>query len=324
MKKPNYFKLPVEWQWTGFICLGLLLFLCWDQVYWWQMKPDYFFGFLTPIFVGYILFERWPLIQKYLLGNRSEAEEEDRRCRFWGRFEPLIAFGGYLLWGLGVVFLLLGAVLRAVSGPQQPASLALATGFALFVLGILYTNSKNDAFGERLSVHQRLQLTGLFLFPALIWIISAPLLSLIQAKVSLFLLDRVTSVVFFVFDVLGLIIEREGNVLVLPTGRVGVAEACSGIRSLMACLFTGAFLGAVYLNRLWKKSLLVIMAMGFAFIGNLGRSLFLTFWAYHYGSESISGFVHDITGYGVLAVTAVALMCFIFIFNFQQRSFSDS
>jgi hypothetical protein len=52
--------------------------------------------------------------------------------------------------------------------------------------------------------------------------------------------------VSLVFDLAGATLIREGNVLVLPTGRVGVAEACSGIRSLTGCLFSGALLGAAF------------------------------------------------------------------------------
>ena len=38
----------------------------------------------------------------------------------------------------------------------------------------------------------------------------------------------------------------QGNVLALPTGNVGVEDACSGIRSLTGCLFAGSFLAAVF------------------------------------------------------------------------------
>ena len=67
-------------------------------------------------------------------------------------------------------------------------------------------------------------------------------------------------------DLLGYEIERRGNVLILPMGSVGVEEACSGIRSLTACLFAGSFLAAVFLDRFWKKFVLVGAAMVLAVI----------------------------------------------------------
>jgi exosortase len=121
--------------------------------------------------------------------------------------------------------------------------------------------------------------------------------------------------VFTVFSLLGYPLIQEGNVLVLPHGSVGVADACSGIRSLTGCLFAGSFLAAVFLDRLWKKVLLVGAAMGFAFLTNLLRSLFLTAWAYAYGSDAIEGHMHDITGFAVLGLTSVGLLCLLPLFS---------
>jgi exosortase/archaeosortase family protein len=112
-------------------------------------------------------------------------------------------------------------------------------------------------------------------------------------------------------------IEQQGNVLVLPTGSVGVADACSGIRSLTACLFAGSFLSAVFLDRLWKKITLVGAAMGLAFLTNLGRSLFLTAWAYRNGPGAIEGMVHDVAGYAVLGLTVVGLLCLLPLLNLR-------
>ena len=313
--KFDYFSLPVRMRWAGCIGLGFALFLCWDQFYWWTIKEEYFFGFLTPVFVGYVLWERWPRIKALFLSNGvSQVNRKGSLLgsRCWG-----IDVVAYVVGLGGLMFLLLGGVLRAGNGPQQPASLALALGFAAFVPCLAYSNSGCNASGNPLTVSQRLELTGLFLFPALIWTLSAPLLSFVEKRVSGILLEEVTQVVFFTFDTLALPIERRGNVLVLPKGSVGVADACSGIRSLTACLFAGSFLAAVYLDRFWKKVLLVATAMGMAFLGNLLRSLFLTFWAYHYGAESLSGFVHDATGYAVLGATCIGLLILVRVFTFK-------
>jgi exosortase/archaeosortase family protein len=48
-----------------------------------------------------------------------------------------------------------------------------------------------------------------------------------------------------------------------------------------------------------------------AFLANLLRSLFLTSWAYGYGAGSIEGAIHDISGYAVLGLTVVALLCLL-------------
>ena len=151
----------------------------------------------------------------------------------------------------------------------------------------------------------------------LVWLISAPLVSAIESQISLFLLRKVVTVVAFVFDMLGFPLEQQGNVLMLPKGPVGVADACSGIRSLTACLFAGSFLGATFFTETWKKVTLVVAAMFFAFLMNLGRSLFLTGWAYAYGPDAINGTVHDVAGYAVLGLTCVGLLLLVPLLNLK-------
>lgn len=138
-----------------------------------------------------------------------------------------------------------------------------------------------------------------------------------ENQLSLFLLRKVVTVVSFVFDLLGIPVEQEGNVLLLPTGRVGVADACSGIRSLTACLFAGSFLSAIFLNLLWKKIALVSASLLLAFVTNLMRSLFLTGWAYHRGPDVIEVTVHDVAGYAVLGLTLVGLLILLPLFNLK-------
>lgn len=310
-----------------------MVYMIWDQKYWWAEREDYSFGYLVPLFSLYVLYDRWPLIRNYLFtgtcdGSASDADRSNSLTRLC-EWVAVVGFCG------GISLFAVGALLRSVSGPQNPASLAIAMGFAGLVLTTVFLLSRETADGQALPLQNRILLVGLFLFPALIWLLSAPLVSVLETKIRVFLLTKVTIVVFNVFDLLGFALEREGNVLILPTGQVGVEEACSGIRSLTACLFAGSFLAAVFLNRLWKKVLLVAAAMCLAVFTNLLRSLFLTFWAYNYGSTAIDehwvlpifgdiGSVHDVTGFAILGLTCLGLICLLPIFNFQLRDFDES
>jgi exosortase len=166
----------------------------------------------------------------------------------------------------------------------------------------------------------RFRVAVLFIFPVLVWLISAPLVSAVESQLSLFLLRKVVTVVAFAFDLLGFPLEQQGNVLLLPKGPVGVADACSGIRSLTACLFAGSFLGATFFEAFWKKVVLVGAAMGFAFLMNLGRSLFLTGWAYAHGPDAINGTVHDVAGYAVLGLTCAGLLALVPLLNLRLAS----
>lgn len=305
---------------------GFMAFVAWDHSHWWSNREDYGFGWLVPIFVGYVVHERWADIQRAIAGCSSPASV---RAKGWQKWVlNLLIFGAMLG---GALMFLLGAFYRAGAGPSHPGSLALSMGTGAIVLSLLFVNAPDAESPEAGGIldDSRLRLTMLFLFPALVWLVSAPMVSVLENQLSLFLLNKVVTVVFFTFDVLGLPLQQEGNVLVLPPladgtdNRVGVEQACSGIRSLTACLFAGSFLAAVFLDKLWKKIALVAAAMAFAFLTNLIRSLFLTSWAYNYGHEAIEGTVHDVAGYSVLGLTVVGLLMLLPLFQFEWAASID-
>lgn len=324
----SFFNLPRATIVGMGLVVALAAFVIWDQIFWWQTNDEYSFGYLVPLFAAYVIFDRWPQIQSYLFRGvalgKTAPTEVSKRSLFMVLFEWL-AFVGLIS---GIAFLLIGGLLRSVSGPQNPASLAISVGFSWIVLSGVFIFSKERADGTAMGMRERLGLTCLFIFPALIWLLSAPLVSVLQKAILVFLQSQVTTVVFTVFDLVGASLEREGSVLVLNgEDRVGVEEACSGIRSLTACLFAGSFLAAVFLGKFWKKLLLIGAAMGLAFITNMCRALFLTYWAYNHGSVAIDehwalpligdiGSVHDVTGFLILGVTCAGLMCLLPIFNY--------
>ena len=318
---------------AALMLLGFAIYLIWDQLHWWGNREDYSFGYLVPLFVAYVIYDRWPKIRS-LLGRGADddaaAGPQSNNSKWTRPLEGLAFVVGFvcvLLFGTG-------ALIRAATGPQDTASLVLATSFCGLTLSTLFIFAKERADGRPLSLRARISLTLLFLFPAVIWMLSAPMVSFLETKIRVFLLTKVTVVVFGTLDFLGFELQREGNILVLPDGRVGVEEACSGIRSLTACLFAGSFLAAVFLNRFWKKVLLVAAAMCLAVLTNLIRSMFLTLWAYYNGSTAIDehwvlpligdiGTVHDVTGMMILVLTCIGLLCLLPLFNLNLYEMDD-
>jgi exosortase/archaeosortase family protein len=302
-------------------------FVAWEQSHWWETKEDYGFGWLVPAFVAFVIYDRWPKISAAAAACTDPAAP--RAGGGAGLLLNALAYGAMLG---GAALFLLGAFYRAGAGPSFPGTLAITLGAVSLLLPLLFLNTPEPAAAPRLGAgifdDPRVRLVSLFVFPVLVWLVSAPMVSRVEQNLSLFLLGKVTSVVFFTFDLLGMPIEQQGNVLVLPpvvegkANQVGVAEACSGIRSLTACLFAGSFLASVFLEKLWKKVALVAASMLFAVFTNLLRGIFLTAWAYNYGSDAIEGFVHDAAGYAVLGLTVVGLLCLLPLFSLKI-SFSD-
>ncbi|WP_404420279.1 exosortase/archaeosortase family protein [Nibricoccus sp. IMCC34717] len=273
-------------------CLALpLLFVTYDQSFWWREKEDYGFGWLAPLFVLYVINERWPTLRALF----SEP-----------RFEPsrrtLSLSAAWCSFALSLAFFCCGALYRAAAGISYGGTLAITLGAS----GIVFSGLWVSGLAHHLK--SPLKPAVLMLFPALIWIVSAPMLTVIESNLSTTLRSEITHIVFGFYDLLGFPIEQRGNVLVLPSGQVGVEEACSGIRSLTGCLFAGSFLAATFTQRIWSKVLLVVLSLLLAFFSNLLRSLFLTGWAIRHGSHSIEGTVHDVSGYAVLGVTVGALL----------------
>ncbi len=320
------FKPPVSFLAALGLAAGFMAFVAWDQSHWWSTKEDYSFGWLVPLFTVYIVYDRWLQI----LARLREAETGPASAR-WVRWTLNTAAGLGLL--AGALFFLIGAFYRAGAGTSHPGTFALTLGMVCIVLPLVFFNVSSGGAVEgnrpyRISdlwADGRFRVASLFIFPVLVWLISAPLVSAVEQQVSLFLLRKVVTVVAFVFDTLGYPLEQQGNVLMLPKGPVGVADACSGIRSLTACLFAGSFLGAAFFTETWKKVTLVVASMVFAFVMNLGRSLFLTGWAYAYGPDAINGTVHDTAGYAVLGLTCAGLLVLVPLLNLKlSRATEDA
>lgn len=325
-----YHALPFAMRAFFVVLLGLVLLLIWDQYYWWQLKDEYAFGFIVPLFVAFIVYERWP---RWLAILQSAGQTEDGETTepVWQRRVNLLLHWVSLLMMLGGMgFVLLGALYRALEGQNLITSNLFAVGFANILLGGVFFYVESNADGKPLTLRARWQFAALFLFPAVIWMLSVPMFDAVHRMISTFLMNKVAVVVFHSFDILGFAIVQEGSVLKLPRGDVGVEDACSGIRSLMACLFAGSFLGAVYFDSLWKKTFLVGTAMLFAFINNIFRSLFLTAWAYAKGPTGLDahvyflgmdlGNVHDFTGWVVLGLTVVCLLILVKLFSLEWET----
>ena len=138
-----------------------------------------------------------------------------------------------------------------------------------------------------------------------LWLLSAPLPPGTYERISLHLQLGVTHAVIVALHLLGAPAVQHGNVIELAHTAVGVEEACSGIRSLISCLFAGTFFSACLVRRPFARLLLIALAGPLAVVMNFIRSLILTILAND--GVQIQAFWHDATGYAILAVTALIL-----------------
>lgn len=109
-------------------------------------------------------------------------------------------------------------------------------------------------------------------------------------------------------DLAGVPVLREGNILELPNTRLEVAEACSGIRSLVSLLTLAIVLGQFSLGRRWTRAALAIAAVPVAIVANAARVAGTGLAAHFWSPEVAEGFFHAFSGWIVFGVAFAALL----------------
>jgi exosortase len=99
---------------------------------------------------------------------------------------------------------------------------------------------------------------------------------------------------------------REGNVLILANTTLEVAEACSGIRSLVSLLTLAIVLGYFSDRRLWVRTAVALSSIPVAVITNGFRVAGTGIAAHRFGPAAAEGFFHEFSGWLVF-VAAFAL-----------------
>lgn len=108
----------------------------------------------------------------------------------------------------------------------------------------------------------------------------------------------------------GISVFRDGNVLQLPGGeQLFVAEACSGITSLITLLPLGVFL-AYFTEQSWlRRTLLVLTVIPVALAGNLARVVITVWSADRFGVEvATESALHDWVGVATYVLACVVLL----------------
>ena len=316
----------------GLLLIGMAAFATWDQWAIWSTKDDYGFGYLVPAFSAYVLWDRWDELRALLTGERSHVSAPASHLGLLGA--QTLAFLAVACFGLG-------AAARAIFGTGVGPTLAIAFGLAGAALSFGYLSARGPQ-DTPATAATRWQAVGLLVFPAGVWLISGPFLYLVDNQIKGALLTNVTEIVSGLLRANGHEIRVSGNTIVFPNGdAVGVAEACSGIRSLSACVFAGAFLGSVFLEggfpgALLRRVSLIALAGFTAILLNIGRNAFLTFHALEHGSKSLDrdlagiehgqpgfsslGSVHDLAGNIAMVAALLLLVAFVPLLNRLGRA----
>jgi exosortase len=145
------------------------------------------------------------------------------------------------------------------------------------------------------------------LFPWAFLVLMIPIPSLILQKVTFPLQLLTSKLASVLLPVVGVPVLREGNVIVLPSMPLEVAEACSGIRSLLSLVTLAIIYGFLMDNRKWVRVVLACSAVPIAVAANsfriLGTGLLIQYW----DPEKAEGFFHLFSGWLIFVVSLIML-----------------
>jgi exosortase len=108
--------------------------------------------------------------------------------------------------------------------------------------------------------------------------------------------------------VCGIPVLREGNVIVLATTTLEVAEACSGIRSLISLLTLGLVYGYFVDRRPLVRAVIALSTIPIAIVANGLRVAGTGVAAHYIGREAAQGFFHTFSGWLVFVVAFMLLL----------------
>ena len=107
--------------------------------------------------------------------------------------------------------------------------------------------------------------------------------------------------------VFGVPVLREGHVMVLPSMKLEVAQACSGIRSLMSLLTISILYGYFLESSPWKRTMLALASVPIAIAANgvriVGTGLCVQYW----DPDKALGFFHEFSGWVIFVVSLLCL-----------------
>jgi exosortase len=118
-----------------------------------------------------------------------------------------------------------------------------------------------------------------------------------------------------VISAAGIPVLREGNLIVLANTTLEVAEACSGIRSLITLITLALVYGYFVDSRTWFRALLVLCAIPIAIVANGARVAGTGIAAHWFGREAADGFFHEFSGWIVFLIAFAMMLAVHWVFS---------
>lgn len=197
--------------------------------------------------------------------------------------------------------------------PSMFGAVVVAGSLFLLIAGLLGA----ELFLSRVSIIGTIAGAILFLygwamlrvliFPIAFMLLMVPLPAIIFNKIAFPLQLLASDVGEHAISAANIPILREGNVLILANATLEVAEACSGIRSLVSLFTLGIVFGYFVDSRPWVRTVIALSAIPVAIVANGFRVASAGLAAHYFGPAGVEGLFHEFSGW-VVFVLAFAMM----------------
>jgi exosortase len=250
-------------------------------------------------FGGLLILCYWPIL--YRMGTQWATDENMGH----GFFVPVMA--GIIVWQRRHLLL---------AEPRKPNPLGLFVVIFGGLLSLVATLGA-ELFSARVSFVIALFGTVLYLggtrwikillFPLLLLLFMIPIPAIIYSAITMKLQTLASELGEIMISAMGIPVLREGNTLKIPSQTLDIAEACSGIRSLMTLLFMALVVSYFTDKKVWMRWALLVATVPIAIIAN-GMRVAVTGLLSEIDVTLASGVYHEIEGYIVYVIALAALL----------------
>jgi exosortase len=256
--------IPVRPAWAGVACFAAGW--VWELVRFWGIEPDSADRFLIVVASGWLAYQAWPGIAA-----------APARPSWLG--VPLVFLGAVAFPVGWFVFVQIG-----------PRPILLWWGYAclLAMTAGLLAATRGWATVRRLA------------FPLLFAALTPPIPGRINSPLQQFLQGVTTTLAHQGLTGLGFDVVREGFVLRLPGGALGVIEACSGVRSVTALTAIALFLAHVRGLGVLRGAVALACALPVIILVNATRVLVSGLLQEWFGQAAITGWKHEVLGFAAV------------------------
>lgn len=216
-------------------------------------------------------------------------------------------FAGYLIWdkretlsaipvrptwsGLSLIVFSIILLILGVYGVEL---FTTRMSFIFLMAGLIWT-----FFGGKMLRELR--------FPLLVLILAIPIPAIIFNHMTFPLQLLASRIASDILPMLGVPVLQEGNVIQLPVMKLEVAEACSGIRSLMSLFALAVFYGYFLERTTSRRTVLALASIPIAVAANVVRIVGTGLCVQYWDPDKALGFFHEFSGWVMFVISLFCL-----------------